>query len=274
MGSSTRRTSWQEGDCHLGTKLSSDATVPGGPGRLPVAMLVSGTGRVIRSRPTCGRRQPAYGGVMEQDVSAGAENTGTSEGTDDPFEEMDPETSRNPQPSYKLMRDLAPTFRVPRAGVIVSRRADVEQVLHNPDIFSSALEAAPLGNVRPLIPLQIDPPEHRKFRKILQPLFSPQRMAELEKPIAEIVRVRIDGFDGTGRDRFREGILGALPLAGLPDPAGSAARRTPAVPEDEGRDHPAAARHRRAVRPPRSRCVPTRDGGVHLRLLRPRPRPA
>jgi cytochrome P450 len=129
-------------------------------------------------------------GFGDSDASSEA----SSEGGDNPFEEMDPETSRNPQPSYKLMRELAPTIRVPRAGVIVSRRADVEQVLHNPDIFSSALEAAPLGNIRPLIPLQIDPPEHRKFRKILQPLFSPQRMAELEKPIAEIVRTRIDGF--------------------------------------------------------------------------------
>ena len=33
---------------------------------------------------------------------------------------------------------------------------------------------------RPLIPLQIDPPDHRKYRKLLDPLFAPQRMKLLE----------------------------------------------------------------------------------------------
>ena len=34
---------------------------------------------------------------------------------------------------------------------------------------------------RPLIPLQIDPPDHRKYRKLLDPLFAPQRMKLLEE---------------------------------------------------------------------------------------------
>ena len=40
-----------------------------------------------------------------------------------------------------------------------------------------------MGSVRPLIPLQIDPPEHKKYRKILDPLFAPQQMALLEEPV-------------------------------------------------------------------------------------------
>jgi cytochrome P450 len=112
-----------------------------------------------------------------------------------PLEIMDPETSRNPQPSYKLMRDSAPVLRVDGLGVIVSKRSDVEHVLHEPDLFSSAMSAAPLGNVRPLIPLQIDPPEHKRFSKILQPMFSPQRMRDLEEPIARLVNELIDKFE-------------------------------------------------------------------------------
>ncbi len=107
---------------------------------------------------------------------------------------MDPETARNPQPAYQMLRDVSPIVRMERAGVVVSKRADVEQVLHNPDIYSSALEAAPLGNTRPLIPLQVDMPEHRQYRKILQPLFSPQRMAELEGPVTQLVNSLIDRF--------------------------------------------------------------------------------
>ena len=33
-----------------------------------------------------------------------------------------------------------------------------------------------MKTARPLIPLQVDPPDHRKYRKILDPLFAPQQM--------------------------------------------------------------------------------------------------
>jgi cytochrome P450 len=45
-----------------------------------------------------------------------------------------------------------------------------------------------------LIPLQIDPPDHRKYRKIVNPLFAPQRMRQLEEPIARLVNDLIDEF--------------------------------------------------------------------------------
>ena len=45
------------------------------------------------------------------------------------------------------------------------------------------MSAHDLKAKRPLIPLQIDPPDHRKYRKILDPLFAPQRMKLLEEPI-------------------------------------------------------------------------------------------
>ena len=44
----------------------------------------------------------------------------------------------------------------------------------------------PLGNVRPLIPLNVDPPMHSKYRKILDPLFAPRRMDALEADITAI----------------------------------------------------------------------------------------
>lgn len=111
-----------------------------------------------------------------------------------PFDRMDPETARHPQPMYKLLRDSMPVMRLEGAGVIISRRADIDQAFRHPEIFSSNMSAIDLKNVRPLIPLQIDPPDHKKFRKILDPLFAPKQVARLEQPVAKLVNELIDAF--------------------------------------------------------------------------------
>jgi cytochrome P450 len=131
---------------------------------------------------------PKHGRIMVQ------LDTQTDYGSGDPLDGMDPETSRHPQSMYKLLREHAPVIRKDGVGVIVSRHADVADVLRNPAVFSSGVGAAELGNTRPLIPLQIDPPEHKKFRKLLDPLFSPQRVRELEEPVTRLVNELIDSF--------------------------------------------------------------------------------
>ena len=130
---------------------------------------------------------------MTEDVADSVAEDVEAAAPDSPLA-MDPEMSRHPQPTYKLMRDLEPIFRVEPAGVIVTKHADIEQIFKTPEIFSSAMSAAPLGNIRPLIPLQIDLPEHRTYRKILQPLFSPQRMNALHDPVTALVNELIDKF--------------------------------------------------------------------------------
>jgi cytochrome P450 len=94
------------------------------------------------------------------------------------------------------MREAAPVQAVDDQMVVVSRRAEIEEAFRRPDVFSSDMAAVDLQNVRPLIPLQIDPPDHKKYRKILDPLFAPRKMAELEEPVAELVGGLIDGFEG------------------------------------------------------------------------------
>jgi cytochrome P450 len=107
---------------------------------------------------------------------------------------MTPELARHPQPMYRDLVATAPVLRVEGVGVIACSRAAVEEVLRQPDAFSSSTAAIDLKTRRPLIPLQIDPPAQRKFRKILDPLFSPQRMRRLEEPITALVNELIDGF--------------------------------------------------------------------------------
>lgn len=104
--------------------------------------------------------------------------------------------ARSPQRTYRRMRDAAPVHAVDDQMVVVSRRAEVEEAFRRPDIFSSNMAAVDLQNVRPLIPLQIDPPDQKKYRKILDPLFAPRRVAQLEEPVVALVRDLIDRFEG------------------------------------------------------------------------------
>jgi cytochrome P450 len=107
---------------------------------------------------------------------------------------MTPDLARHPQPTYRVLLDGSGVMRIEGVGVIACSRAAVDEVLRQPQVFSSDTAAADLKTRRPLIPLQIDPPDHRKFRRILDPLFAPQRMGRLEEPIARLVNELIDGF--------------------------------------------------------------------------------
>jgi len=111
----------------------------------------------------------------------------------DPFSQMDPEMARCPQPVYQVMRDAMRAMPVDDR-VVLSGRAEIDQALRHPEILSSNMSAVDLQNIRPLIPLQIDPPDHKKYRKILDPVFAPKRMALLEEPVADLVNDLIDGF--------------------------------------------------------------------------------
>ena len=151
------------------------------------------------------------------------------------------------------------------------------EAFRQPEVFSSAatVDTLAMGAVRPLIPLQIDPPDHKKYRKILDPLFAPAaRWRALEEPVAALVNDLIDGFIDRGEVDFAAGVLGAVPVAGVPHAARPAARRPRPVPEDEGRHHPARPRGRQAARRRRDGRLPERDRAVDLRLLQPRARRA
>ena len=107
---------------------------------------------------------------------------------------MSPEVTRNPQPIYSMLRESTPVFRLEGVGVIVTSHAGVDEVLRSPEVFSSNMSAHDLKTKRPLIPLQIDPPDHRKYRRVLDPLFAPQRLRLLEQPASRLVNELIDQF--------------------------------------------------------------------------------
>lgn len=126
-----------------------------------------------------------------------------------------------PQPMYRALRESTPVFRAPQM-VVLSRLADIEMALKHTELFSSNMDAVDLGNLRPLIPLQIDPPEHAKYRRVLDPLFTPREMARREPHVAALVNEMIDAFIDRGECDFHTEFAVPLPctvflqLLGLP----------------------------------------------------------
>lgn len=141
----------------------------------------------------------------------------------DPAEDVDLEALAHPQPLYKMLRDTSPVVHMEDMGMhIVGTEAEVREVLHNTEVFSSGFDAVAIGQVRPLIPLQIDPPEHRNFRKLLDPIFAPKQIALLEDRTRELVRGLVAAVADRGQCNFHQAIAEPLPstvflqLLGLP----------------------------------------------------------
>ena len=86
-------------------------------------------------------------------------------------------------------------------AVMVNSRLLVNEALRNPALYSSE-DLVEQGNSLPLIPLNIDPPAHAAYRKLLDPLFSPRRIDALEADIAARVNQFIDGFVDRGSCDF------------------------------------------------------------------------
>jgi len=137
------------------------------------------------------------------------------------LERLGPEFSRDPQPYYAKLREHAPVLRL-EGSVTLSRHEDIMHAFRHPEVFSSKMGAIGLGNVRPLIPLQIDPPDHKKYRKLLDPLFAPREVARLEADVAALTNDLIDRFVGRGGCEFNGEFAVPLPctvflrLLGLP----------------------------------------------------------
>jgi cytochrome P450 len=78
------------------------------------------------------------------------------------------------------------------AGVYFLSGADVvEEAATNPELFSSQGAFDLVGSPFPMVPIAFDPPEHSRFRRVLDKFFGPRRMAEraaeLRKQVGELI---------------------------------------------------------------------------------------
>ncbi len=139
------------------------------------------------------------------------------------------DVSGPPQEMYKFLRDHMPVMTVDHelmTGTSVALHDDVMTVLQNPQIFSSA-GAAEIGQVRPLIPLEIDPPAHAKYRKLLDPLFAPRRVALLEPSTRALAASLIETVVDQGRCNFHRDVAEPLPSQVFLSMFGLPVERTP-----------------------------------------------
>jgi cytochrome P450 len=86
---------------------------------------------------------------------------------------------------------------------IFTRHDAVKDIYKNPEIFSS--ESITPWEPEPVyrfVPTQIDPPNHIKYRRILNPWFSPRRIDEMEPMIRAICRRLVAETAPQGRCNF------------------------------------------------------------------------
>src|SRR5580692_11896174 len=162
---------------------------------------------------------------METETDSTTDAEGGGYGDAGPLAAMDASMAANPQPTYKMLREEMPVLSMPVGsgpGVLLSRKEEIDFALRHTEIFSSNVDAVDLKNKRPMIPLQIDPPEHKKFRKLLDPIFSPRKMAAMDEQVSELVNHLIDGFIERGEVDFAKDFSVPFPseviltLLGLP----------------------------------------------------------
>jgi cytochrome P450 len=118
-----------------------------------------------------------------------------------------------PQPGYLALLEETGGITSPFPGFVqaVSRVA-VTTVLADRRNFSSA-GTMDLGNVRPMIPLQVDPPAHANYRKLLDPLFAPKVMDAAESDLTDLVNFYIDAFIDRGECNFTDEFAELFPSA-------------------------------------------------------------
>ncbi|MCG8591143.1 MAG: cytochrome P450, partial [Proteobacteria bacterium] len=152
--------------------------------------------------------------------------------TDDVFERFDRAMGqgrvRTPYPRYAEMRRAGPIVRIDLTTLIelMQQGADgprrevpselavyaalsheaVARVLRDAEAFSSGAYAASMGLVMGRTILQMDPPEHGRYRGLIQQAFSRRALERWEHElVVPAVHDRIDAFAGRGRaDLVRE----------------------------------------------------------------------
>ncbi|WP_099184086.1 MULTISPECIES: cytochrome P450 [Mycobacterium] len=91
---------------------------------------------------------------------------------------------------WKTLRDAGPVVFM-NGAYYLTRRGDVLAALCEPNLFSAQLALQPPGSPVPVLPSAFDPPEHTRYRKILQPYFSPNTLHKsrpmMERHAAEMI---------------------------------------------------------------------------------------
>ena len=134
------------------------------------------------------------------------------------FDPRDPAFVQDPYPTYRVMRDDHPAYRMEETGFwLVTRYEDVSRALGDPATFSSSR-----GNSTVDTPVRvgktlgtIDPPRHDELRRIVLKAFAPARIEAVQPGVREHTRRQLAEFRRRGggdlvADLGRPVLYGAL----------------------------------------------------------------
>ena len=123
------------------------------------------------------------------------------------FDHHSPELVETWRKRFRDLRQHCPVAHSPHYGgfYVVSTYEDMLRVWLDTDTFSSAFVGdPPMGTTIPPSPLELgilnmDPPDHSKYRKVFMPTFSAAAVEAMRPRIREIADATIDRFVETGR---------------------------------------------------------------------------
>lgn len=126
-----------------------------------------------------------------------------------PFEFMSGLHDTHPPIFYTTSEHAYPAW-------ILIKNRDAFFALRHPELFS-ANGSVPFprdpDSYFPMLPAEIDPPEHRKYRDLLEPLFMPSAMGRLEGKIRTLTNELIDRFIDQGKCEFTTDLGRPLPVS-------------------------------------------------------------
>ncbi len=118
------------------------------------------------------------------------------------WDPRDPSFRHDPIPWYRALREQAPVHHHPDVGYVVSRHAEVDQVLRDerfgvatPPAWREAFASVAPSSVRMLsenLLLFVDPPQHTRVRALVSQAFTPRRVEGLRPRLTEMLNTMLD----------------------------------------------------------------------------------
>ncbi len=145
------------------------------------------------------------------------------------FDLTSPETyqAKVPREVFRYLRTEDPVYwheeATPAGGFwAITRQEDLDFVSKNPDIFSSSERTCflmdPPEDRLELLRLQMinmDPPQHLKFRRLVRSAFTPKKVESYEPRFRDIAREIVDNAVAGGECEFVEDMAAELPLIAI-----------------------------------------------------------
>jgi len=148
----------------------------------------------------------------------------------DDFSLLDPDVQSDPRAFYAMLHAERPVYRMPETGMyVISRYDDVRSALRDPETFSNdtdtaagvnaehawihrdALAQRGWSHVQTL--QRTDPPEHGRYRRLVDQVFNIQHINSLIPHIEEVANSLVDDFIDAGTCEFVSAF--ALPFPGI-----------------------------------------------------------